>query len=228
MPRAGLNRLRKTASESSIATAAPVEDARDVAPPLDSNREGEVAHAPAPQRSPTTHRPTTSALGRSRPAGGRNDIIWFHVIDGATLDDTLQHLRAQRQRKRSAATAGTPTLLEPAALASTAKSAGGSGPAHVASCTCAICREDARRLRAVDGDGDGATLYYAMNSSIPLIHAMFRAHGFRLTKAQHWNVLWTSHHLKAHLFKVRPAGERRSDSRPCVRVGFLYLLLCVG
>jgi len=45
-----------------------------------------------------------------------------------------------------------------------------------------------------------------MNSSgIVLVHAMFKCHGFRQTRKDNFNVMWTSAHLKSYVFQgLRP------------------------
>jgi hypothetical protein len=110
----------------------------------------------------------------------------FHPVGAEEYAQTVSELKLAKQRQLS---------CKPRALSAPA------GKLHVDSCECDTCTANVL-LDARNAALTGPRLFYRMNSSIALIHAIFRHHGFTLTKSDMFNSLWTSGHLKSYVFQV--------------------------
>lgn len=108
----------------------------------------------------------------------------------------LKRVKEQRRGRHARAHSA------PAPASSTAPSA--TAPRrHVDACECEACLDVAVDETKKLAQATKAKLFYASNSSIVLIHAVYRYNGFQLTKSEHWNGFWTSGHLKSYVFQVR-------------------------
>lgn len=87
------------------------------------------------------------------------------------------------------------------------------GRAHVSTCTCLECRQRKARARRKPG---APRLQFRMNkSSIRVVMSTLLKQGFSETGKRHWNLMWTSAHLKSYEFQVGPPPRPHpSPQRP--------------
>ncbi len=191
-----------------------------------------VAWPPVTPRALTVGGPMRSALSARQPGGGSavdtaptSSPAWvgFRAVTAEELAATVAAMRSRRGARRQK---GVPRGTARGAVLTAAGAAAGltadtAASAPDAGSRSSVCISDS----APDGRHPGLT--YAMNSNIPLVHATFQWNGFRLTHKARWAAMWTSKHLKPHVFKVGLPGCRSTLAAAPARCFPLLRRKCV-
>lgn len=125
-------------------------------------------------------------------------------IQGNAEDDQFAESRQERQGqkkqgRRRKAKGGYQQSTSSGSGSEGRQSSGASKAtrAHVATCTCAACRK--RRRSAAKRPTK--LKYQMVGPMIAVVRATFAEHGFVMTNRDDWNVLWSSRHMRTHVYQ---------------------------